>query len=269
MPTQPLHLSVQITATFIPIASYPPCVSGQDNQSLLPTQVNLPTKLHTTKLGNGLTLEEYSSAYVAGQGWPHAQDSGCSYVTRNRATDNYISLDNSFQILLSPIDDQTELVTVKQDKLTIFETKAYTYIYSGLMEAWSYDNHWVIETLTSEAQGVDVSHKDTQSLMDIQEKLRDYLDIIRDGVSLKEANGYQQVFSFQILNGKPFYFYKRGEKYGINYDGVEAQLDYDYVTWNRPHPGVESFVWQFQNMVLFYGSRGGKGFMVIIGAFDR
>ncbi|MDF2630865.1 MAG: hypothetical protein K0R39_4696, partial [Symbiobacteriaceae bacterium] len=54
-------------------------------------------------------------------------------------------------------------------------------------------------------------------------------DVIIDGKSLKSHHGYNEVFDWQLIDGKPFYFYRIGEKVGISYDGRHQGAQYDEV----------------------------------------
>lgn len=51
--------------------------------------------------------------------------------------------------------------------------------------------------------------------------------VIMDGKPV--GAGYDAVFGWQVLNGKPFYLWQRGVTYGISYDGEERRLAYDEI----------------------------------------
>ncbi len=134
-----------------------------------------------------------------------------------------------------------------KDNLKLFETEIQTFVYSGLLEAWGYDNHWVIEVMTD-----------------------DGVDIIRDGESLKGKNQYKEVFAFQLLDNKPFYFFrKENNSYGVNFDGAEIQLEYEDIPYDNPSPGMDRSVIQYQYKVLFYAVKNGIWRSVVIGAFGK
>lgn len=58
----------------------------------------------------------------------------------------------------------------------------------SVITAWTYQDHWIIQ-----------SHCDG-------------FDIYWDGELLNERNGYQESFAFQIMDGKPFYLFRREDK---------------------------------------------------------
>ena len=53
--------------------------------------------------------------------------------------------------------------------------------------------------------------------------------IVSDGVWLNEEYGYDEAFGFQLLNGKPIYFYQRDGQIGVSFAGEELLLGFDKV----------------------------------------
>lgn len=53
--------------------------------------------------------------------------------------------------------------------------------------------------------------------------------LIIDGVSLNHSNGVDQIFNWQILKGKPFYFYQKGSQVGTHYGDQDLPVYYDEV----------------------------------------
>ncbi len=226
-----LSISSQETSTFL---SYPPCASLDTDQLPTPSVSNG----YPQKLFEGLSIEEYSTYVYDIQ----SKNSGCRYADRI-FNDTTIDLSPSYQVVIQSIDMQSEIVKVLKGGIAIFDVKTLTYGSSGLVQAWSYDDHWVIEVKTQ--QGV---------------------DIIRDGQSLKKANGYDKVFAFQILDNKPFFFFNRHNIWGINYDSHEFQLNYDEISYNNIYDGMDPSVVQHQNMVIFQAKRNNNNYSVVIGA---
>lgn len=225
-------IAVSATPTYIPL--YPPCITPRRELPPFP-----PLEGASFKQLDGLTVEEYRSyVYLV-----HIEDLGCEYGGR-KFDERTIDLKNSFHIDFQPIDPDSELVKVLQYDVVVFEAKTLTYGSSGLLQAWSYDNHWVIEIKTAEG-----------------------IDIIRDGQSLKNINKYDQVFAFQLLAGKPFYFFKRGNVWAVSYNNDEFQLDYDDISYTNVSIGMDPSIIQFQNMVIFEAKRGSDNYTVVIGAF--
>ncbi len=92
-------------------------------------------------------------------------------------------------------------------------------------------------------------------------------DIFVDGQSLSELNGYYDAF-FQVLHGKPFYFYERDEKIGINYDGQDIPLGYDGVPHTNCCSGFAYNIQAYENMVAFFPMKDDVQYYVEIGVFE-
>jgi hypothetical protein len=43
--------------------------------------------------------------------------------------------------------------------------------------------------------------------------------VIQDGIILNQAFGYEGIFDWHLIDGKPLYFFRNGARVGINYDG--------------------------------------------------
>jgi hypothetical protein len=56
--------------------------------------------------------------------------------------------------------------------------------------------------------------------------------IILDGKIINDEYGYDTTFSLFLLNDKPFFFFKRGEQYGISYNFEEVQLPYSNIIYD-------------------------------------
>ena len=91
--------------------------------------------------------------------------------------------------------------------------------------------------------------------------------VIEDGQSLNERAGYDETFGFQLLQGEPFYFFKKGGTIGAVYAGQEIQLRYNEV----PHYGccspAELNPISAENMLAFFAQRDGRWYYVEIGVF--
>jgi hypothetical protein len=93
-------------------------------------------------------------------------------------------------------------------------------------------------------------------------------EVFRSGESLSQLYGYDETFSFQILAGEPFYFFKKGDEIGLNYAGEEVMLGFDEVAhhyccgfgiYNPMH---------YEDMVAFFASRDGVRYYVEAGVFE-
>jgi hypothetical protein len=223
-----------------PLAStYPPCAPESHSEIAV---TSTPFISSQELLGDELILFELLPINSISP-----SDRGCRYALRDRVNMRKIVLNNSLEILINPISEQQEILTVVEDAKSVFEIELRPYAHSGLLEAWSYDGHWIMEILTDNGS-----------------------DILRDGKSLKEVNNYKQVFAFQILNNKPFYFYeKANNSFGINYNEVEVPLEYDDILYTNFVPGADQSIEHYQNMVIFSANKNGTWHNMVIGAFSN
>jgi hypothetical protein len=93
--------------------------------------------------------------------------------------------------------------------------------------------------------------------------------LIQDGEILNESLGYEEIFGWQLLNEKPFYYFRKGPRVGVSYDGSTLPVYYDEIIHYRccepsmfNNAGNEDMVW-------FYGLRDGTWYYVEIGAFEE
>ncbi|QRN84573.1 hypothetical protein JR338_12625 (plasmid) [Chloroflexota bacterium] len=92
-------------------------------------------------------------------------------------------------------------------------------------------------------------------------------DIIKNGESLNELEGYQQSFGFHILSGKPFYFFIRDDALGYSYDGVEYPLDYDRISNHACCSSGLANPHGLEDRMVFFANRGDQRYLVIVGDF--
>ena len=119
-----------------------------------------------------------------------------------------------------------------------------------LQGLWTYSGHWALEL-------VDTTADEWQG------------QVFVDGQLINDAGAYDEAFSFQILDGKPFFLFSRAGRLGYSYDGVEVELDYDRVP--HYHCCSESVLnpVQAESMVAFFAQRGEDWFYVEIGQFGE
>ena len=87
--------------------------------------------------------------------------------------------------------------------------------------------------------------------------------IIQDGEILNEKYGYEEVFGWRIVNDKPLYFFRKGNRLGISYDGEVLPLYYhDIPQVVFGLRGNGSVTWG--NYVRFYGQRDGVWYVVMM-----
>lgn len=159
------------------------------------------------------------------------------------------------QIFPKPDAGCSRTIVLSQDGTEIFRLVIENPVptYPSLLGLWTYGNEWFIETTQSNQTG---------------EYPYAIGDIIRTGQSLNMAYSYDESFGFQLLAGKPFYFYKKEGKFRASYDGQEMRIEYDEI----PHylccsaGGINPI--KSENMVSFFGQKSNKWYYVEIGAFS-
>ena len=146
-------------------------------------------------------------------------------------------------------------VVVTKDQQPFFEVEAGDISpASNFRGLWKWAGNWVLEvahnTLTTEALIVKG-------------------EIFINGESQNEALELDESFDFQLLNGKPFFFYSKDGSVGYYYDGILTDMGLDAVAhyaccsaamWSPKH---------FEQMVAFYGNIGNKSYYIELGAFGQ
>ena len=127
-----------------------------------------------------------------------------------------------------------------------------------LQGLWTYGSHWILE----------VVHVSQQINSENEVKSAWFGEIIWDGPSLNEKKGYDESFGFQLMHGKPFYFFRKEGRIGFVYDVQEVLLEYTQVPHYECCSGAELNPVSAENMVAFFAQRDGKWYYVEIGAFE-
>jgi hypothetical protein len=121
--------------------------------------------------------------------------------------------------------------------------------FDPLVGLWAYDQHWVLEAAPISPDGPVGM-------------------IIRDGVLLNELYGYEEMFGFQLIAGRPFFFFKQDGKIGFSFDGEIVEAGYEEI----PHykccgiAPINPVV--AQKMVSFFAERDGVWYYVEAGVYD-
>ena len=87
--------------------------------------------------------------------------------------------------------------------------------------------------------------------------------LIQDGEIINEKHGFEEAFHWQIMNGKPFYFFRKGAQFGISYDGFFLPLDYEEIAHGRVG-NPTNLTWMDENTLRFYGKRDEVWYYVIV-----
>ena len=113
----------------------------------------------------------------------------------------------------------------------------------------TYDGHWALEFLLA-----------TPDVWAGQ--------IYLDGASLNQANGYDEAFGLQLIDGEPFYFFSKGGQIGANYQGETADLGYTAITHYECCSDSVLNPAPAKTMVAFFAQQGEDWYYVEIGSFQ-
>jgi hypothetical protein len=132
------------------------------------------------------------------------------YINRSDITSDYRSEHCGKSIVVGnnefTVHDLSSSVVVQRDENTIFTINLSINPFPGVWVFCEWNGSWVLET-------------------------SDF--IIQDGQVLNHEFGYDQMFGWHILAGKPFYFFAQDGAVQISYNGQVLPIQYDYV----PHYG--------------------------------
>jgi len=117
-----------------------------------------------------------------------------------------------------------------------------------LQGLWTYDRHWALEILYASPETWEGR-------------------IFIDGDLINQDKNYDEAFGFQLLSGKPFFFYSKAGQIGISYDGQEAGLGYEKITHYQCCSGSVLNPIPAENMVAFFAQKDGTWYYVELGNF--
>ena len=239
---QSLFATPTETSTITPTITTTPTIT--------PMPTFTPSALADTALPQGWRLDEYatgSSIYIYGYSeldkifsekysfdYSSSYQTGFLYVSDPILINGYL-----IQVNHNVLDEETDEIVVKSNEDIVYYKKCQrdkTSYQGNLISKWTYEDHWVVEQLCEGRY-----------------------DIIIDGQSLNNANGYNDSFSAYLVSGKLFFFYYRGDQTGFNYDGREYLLNYEKILYH--HCCGISWVNPifFGDKVHFCATRGGDG----------
>ena len=114
---------------------------------------------------------------------------------------------------------------------------------------WVYDGHWVLETAYITAERI-------------------VGKLSRDGELLNASQGMSDAFGFQLMHGRPFYFFRRDARLGFYYDDHEVLAGYDEIPRYGCCSQAEVNARQAENMVAFFARRDRTWYYVEVGVFN-
>jgi hypothetical protein len=99
-------------------------------------------------------------------------------------------------------EEDNSAVNVLKNGEVIFRQALTSTVEAPVHHLQSYNGQWVLETNES---------------------------VIIDGKDLRETKGYSEVFGWQTLDGRPFYFFIKDGKVGLSYNGQDLPVQYEQV----------------------------------------
>ncbi len=161
---------------------------------------------------------------------------------------------NEYQAFESIGEDLKSEVGVKKNGETIFvvpvipTSDGLSMVYGRVEGLYVLNESWILEVVRDEIKKAD----DGSEIPVLVGEL--YLD----GELLNEKYGYDAAFEFQILAGKPFFFFERDGKFGISYDWQEYELPVESIIHYTCCSGAANNPLHFENLVAFVTSQGQK-----------
>ncbi len=146
-------------------------------------------------------------------------------------------------------ETQAQTAELRQGDQLIFSAPAgFPSPASALQGLWTYEGHWALELLMA-----------TPDLWIGQ--------VYVDGQLLNDEYKYDEAFGFQLIDGRPFYFYLQHGTIGVSFDGQAADLGYTSVPHYECCSGTVLNPVQAHSMVAFFAEQDGEWRYVEIGRF--
>lgn len=203
------------------------------------------------ELPNGLKLEKYLCSETAySQIYQrHIESSGNAYRSgfTGRLSPNEMLIEDTIGILAKKVDSEKWVMTINIGGKKVYETElADLASIPGFVQNWSYDNHWAIEIIP-----YPFPNKTALATNFFSGGSVSIADVIVDGISIRRTNKYKEVFGFQLLAGKSFFFFRTDNGVGVSYDGQTSDILFDDVLYRNYWSGFDSDPVQYENSVLF------------------
>jgi len=91
---------------------------------------------------------------------------------------------------------------------------------------------------------------------------RDFL--IQDGEILNEKLGFQEIFSWNLVDDKPVYLFRKGPRIGFSYDGKILPLEYQEVGHHFCCGFSSNNAYVGEDAAHFFGKRAGVWYYVVV-----
>jgi hypothetical protein len=94
--------------------------------------------------------------------------------------------------------------------------------------------------------------------------------LIQDGENVNKKLGFGEIFGWTLVNDKPVYFFRKGARFGVSYDGQALPLQYEDIPHDLccdrgtvPTPARNNPL-LLGNFARFYGKRDGVWYYVLV-----
>jgi hypothetical protein len=134
------------------------------------------------------------------------------------------------ELLIMGLGDHTDVQVrnVRHDLVFTFETYFGTHIPIKRFQAWN--DHWIL--------GVS-----------------DFL--VQDGQILNELYGFEAIFDWRLIDDKPFFFFRKGPRVGISYNGQFLPVYYHEIVHGYCCGLAANNPRSYENAVSFFAQRDG------------
>lgn len=139
-------------------------------------------------------------------------------------------------------ESEYQKVNLEQDAGTLYSFTALFMVKDPVEKLASYEGHWVLEV-----DGF----------------------LIEDGENLNTKYGYDEAFGFDVLAGKPFYFFKKDGKVQVSYGGENLPVTYDAVMHYACCEPAMFNAAANESMTWFYALKDHTWYYVEIGSYNN
>ena len=216
-----------------------------------------------------LTIEEHALASMGDLDlgdWMPVEGTRVDILAKHAAERAVFTSEGVSTLIIGP--DTLRAVEINEEKYVsveatrndqqIFSTKAGVISpINNFRGLWAVDDQWIME----------VAHVE-EDPTDPNAAFIIWGEIIQDGESLNQKFGYEEAFGFQLLDAKPFFFFKKDGQIGMSYDGVETPLNFTEVSHYLCCSAGSLNPRSAEKMVAFFAKRENVDFYVEIGVFN-
>lgn len=150
----------------------------------------------------------------------------------------------------SASDNRGEVIVTRNDREIYRIDTGMPSPIAGLQGLWAYDGHWVLETayITPDAYGGRLT---------------------RDGAVLRPLADNKEMFDFQLMAGRPFFFLNVDGTIRLSFDDRERVPGYDEVPHYQCCSAAVLNPLHAEHMVAFFARRGDTWYYVEAGLFGH